>query len=86
MHYLTNTALHNKARTILAAQNSGLDIRFEPNPMPVDAPRFAMFSDPDADRIYASVYPSLVGQYGCVVSYEGYRDLSAFWDAWDALQ
>ena len=85
-HYLTNTALSNEARCIEAARRSGFDVRFERQPMPSYANRFCMIlNDDEEDAAYDRIRPSLVGEYGCVVSYEGYRDHEPFWREWDAL-
>jgi len=84
MHYLTNTPLHNEALCIEAAQNTGFDIIFEPNPMPVSCKRFGSYSS-EEEKIYAKLRDDLVGNYGCVVSYEGRKDHSPFWNEWDRL-
>ena len=84
-HYLTNTALSNEALCVEAAKNSGYDVRFEREPMPAYADKFGGWDDCQED-VYANLRDGLVGRYGCVVSYEGFRDHGPFWDEWDRLK
>jgi len=85
-HYLTNTDLHNEALCVEAAKNSGFDVRFEREPMPSFCPKFGLSFENEDDAQYDRIRPSLFGQYGCVVSYEGPRDHGPFWDEWDRLK
>lgn len=85
-HYLTNTALHNEQLCIEAAKNSGFDVRFEREPMPPFAPRFGLFFEDEHDAQYDRIRNTLIGQYGCVVTYEGGCDHGPFWDEWDRLK
>lgn len=85
VHYLTNTALSDEARCIVAAQRSGMDVRFERNPMPAYANKFSGIMEDGEDEAYARMRHTLIGEYGCVVSYEGFKDHGPFWDEWDKL-
>lgn len=83
-HYMTNTILEDEEICIKAANNTGFDVRFERNPMPAYADTFVSH-DEDEDH-YAAIRHRLVGQLGCVVSYESNRDHGPFWDEWDRLK